>query len=304
MQIEIRNFKQEDMPLLSEFYQSVTKDRKVVFWWVGPEENWGNVFCAFEDGKMVAKGQVEIINSIPDGHPKESRHSIYLNLKTLPDRELDFELLNWLYETVYDRALVLKQHLPANYKANLCVGNFGTEVNNNRFFVEERGFKPLNTLYEMERDLLESIEPALLSHSELLSEFWKMDSVEEEKQYLEAEFEIWPDDALGLNRLREYKSNPSWTAIPVWENGRIIACAMAWREEEMGVIEDVFVKEAWRKKGIAKFLLTTALTYLKDIGLAKAKLMVDTDNEKALTLYQSVGFNVKEEERRFYIDLV
>ncbi|WP_042150184.1 GNAT family N-acetyltransferase [Paucisalibacillus sp. EB02] len=304
MNIEIRNFKQEDMPLLGDFYQKVTKDRKVVFWWIGPEENWKNVICAFENGEMVGKGQVEIINSIPDGHPKGSKHSIYLNLKTLPDRELDFELLNRLFQVLYDRALELKQHLSANYQTNFCVGNFGTEANNNRFFVDEKGFKPFETLYTMERDLQQPIEPIALSHPILKSEFWKMDSLEEEKQYLEAECEIWPDSALGLKRLREYKSNPSWTAIPVWENGSIIACAMAWQEDEMGVVEDVFVKVAWRKQGIAKFLLTTALTYLKDVGLNKAKLMVDTENEKALSVYKSVGFEVMEDERRFYMELV
>jgi len=304
MNLEIRNFQEKDMPLLGDFYQKVTSDRKVVFWWVGPKENWENVFCAFENGEIVAKGQVEIINSIPDGHPKESKHSIYLNLKTLPDLELDFMLQDQLYQALYDRALELKQYLSANYQTNFCVGNFGTEVNNNRYFIEEKGFKPLNTLYTMERDLQQPIEPVDLIHPELQSEFWKMDSLEEEKQYLEAEYEIWPDDALGFNRLREYKSYPFWTAIPVWENGSIIASAMAWKEEDMGVIEDVFVKESWRKKGIAKFLLTTALTYLKDVGLGKARLMVDTENEKALNLYRSVGFNVEEEERRFYTELV
>lgn len=46
-QIEIRNFKKKDMPLLGEFFQTVTSGNDVVFWWVGDEENWKNVFCAF-----------------------------------------------------------------------------------------------------------------------------------------------------------------------------------------------------------------------------------------------------------------
>lgn len=303
MLTEIRNFKQEDLPLLTEFYHSVTKDRRVIFWWVGPEENWDNVICAFEAGKIVAKGQVEIINRVSEGHPLENRHTIYLNLKTLPDKELDYDLLNKLYTLLYNRALELKQLLSIEYQTNLCVGNFGTEINNNRYFVEQNGYKPLNTLFTMERDLQQSIEPMTLSHPDLQWKFWEMDGQEEEKQYLEVEREIWPDAALGLNRLHEYKANPSWTAIPVLENGSIIASAMAWREEDMGVIEDVFVRENWRRKGIATFLLTTALTYLKDIGLTKAMLMVDTENEKALQLYRSVGFNVIEEERRFFIEL-
>lgn len=300
----IRNFKQADMPLLGDFYKSVAEGKKVVFWWVGPEENWVNVYCAFEDGKMVAKGQVEVINIVQDGSPKESKHKIYLNLKALPDLESDYELLNRVYEKLYSRALEIKQNLPANYQTNLCVGNFGTEINNNRYLTAEKSFKPLNTLYTMERDLNQEIESAKLPQSELQWEFWKMSSAEEEKEYLEVEAEIWSDSVLGLNRLHEYKSNDLWTAITVRENGAIIASAMAWQEDEIGVIEDVFVKKMWRKQGIAKFLLTTALTYLKDKGLKEAKLMVDTENEKALNLYKSVGFEVTEEEKRFYKELV
>lgn len=52
------------MPLLGELYQAVSA-AGVLFWWVGDEENWENVFCAFEDGIMVAKGQVEVINIVP-----------------------------------------------------------------------------------------------------------------------------------------------------------------------------------------------------------------------------------------------
>jgi ribosomal protein S18 acetylase RimI-like enzyme len=300
----IRNFTQEDMPLLGDFYQAVAKDKKVVFWWVGREENWDNIFCAYDNGQMVAKGQVEVINSISEGQPEDSRHTIYLNLKTLPNRETDLELLNGVYEKLYTRALELTDTLSRTYQTNLCVGNFGTELNNNRFFTDEMGYQPLKTLYTMNRDINDTIIPTKLPNPELQWDFLKMDTEDEEKQYLEAESEIWPDAALGQDRLREYKNNESWIAIPVRSDNVIIASTMAWKEDEIGVIEDVFVKNEWRKQGIAKFLLTTALTYLKDNGLKEAKLMVDTDNENALNLYKSVGFYVTEEEKRFYTVLV
>lgn len=299
----IRNFQQADMPLLGDFYQAVTEGRKVVFWWIGPEQNWENVYCAFENDWMVAKGQVEVINAVRDGSPQESKHTIYLNLKVLPERESDYELLNQIYEKLYNRALELKKLLSTNYETNLCVGNFETEVSNNQFFVTEKGFKQLNTLYTMNRDLNEPIESVNLVKPDLKWEHWQMNSFEEEKEYLEVEAEIWPDAVLGINRLREYKNHKYWTSITIRENGAIIASTMAWKEDEIGVIEEVFVRKQWRKQGIAKFLLITALTYLKEKGLKEAKLMVDTQNDKALNLYKSIGFEVTEEEKRFFIEL-
>ncbi len=85
------------MPLLGELYQSVTAKDNATFWWVGDEDNWSNVYCAFEDGKMVAKGQVSIINVVPPGRSKENNHSIYINLKTISEREQDITLLDKVY---------------------------------------------------------------------------------------------------------------------------------------------------------------------------------------------------------------
>ncbi|WP_407676491.1 GNAT family N-acetyltransferase [Perspicuibacillus lycopersici] len=301
--MEIRNFQQADMPMLGAFYQAVTSNRKVVFWWIGPEENWGNVFCAYEDGQMVAKGQVEVINEMKDGQSPTSKHSIYLNLKTLPERETDSTLLRAVYEKLYSRALEIKQNLSPTHQTNFCVGNFATEVHNNDFFTKELGFLPLNTLYTMRRDLQQPIIQVQLPASNMQGSFWKMASTEEEEEYLAVEDEIWPEATLGLRRLHEYKANEWWSAITVRMNDELIGSAMAWKEEEIGIIEDVFVRSNWRKRGIATYLLTTALIYLKERGLTTAQLMVDTVNETALRLYQSVGFEVVEKERRYYIDL-
>lgn len=111
---------------------------KCCFWWVGDEENWENVYCAFENGKMVAKGQVEIINIVPPGRSKESRHSIYLNLKTIPEREEDYDLLDSLYQTLLLRALELKETLSTAYKTTLCVGNNASEIANTQFLKKKR----------------------------------------------------------------------------------------------------------------------------------------------------------------------
>ncbi|MNW34317.1 hypothetical protein D3C74_112890 [compost metagenome] len=107
-EIIIRNFQQEDMPLLGELYRSVTAKENATFWWVGDEDNWSNVYCAFENGKMVAKGQVSIINVVPPGRSRENNHSIYINLKAIPVRENDITLLDNVYRYLLIRAKPIK----------------------------------------------------------------------------------------------------------------------------------------------------------------------------------------------------
>ena len=43
---------------------------------------------------------------------------------------------------------------------------------------------------------------------------------------------------------------------------------------DVGVIEDVFVREPWRQRGIAKHLLYRAMSYLQAQGSASVKLEV------------------------------
>ncbi|WP_044879812.1 GNAT family N-acetyltransferase [Paenibacillus sp. IHBB 10380] len=290
------------MPLLGELYSSVNSRENASFWWVGDPDNWVNVFCAFEKGKMVAKGQVSIINIVPSGRSAESKHSIYLNLKTIPERESDLNLLEQLYPYLFSRAMELKESLSKEYATLLCVGNDSSEIANSQFFIQRKGFRHRESLFTMKRDLTESIPELQLSEN-LQFTHWKMESSHEESEYLELEAEIWPDTPLGMERLSQYKQNPLWTAMVVREADTIVGSLMAWQEEDKGVIEGVLVRDPWRNRGIAKYMLSQALNYLKANELDSAELMVLTTNMSALSLYGSVEFKMIKEEIRYCIEL-
>lgn len=297
----IRIFQREDMPLLGDLYHSVTSQENAVFWWVGDEDNWGNVYCAFENNKMIAKGQVSVINIIPPSRSQETKHSIYVNLKSIREKENDYRLLELIYERLVSRAIQLKESLPSSHGTILCVGNDYLETANSRFYIE-RGYRHLNSLFRMSRELNDPI-PELELREEFHFSHWKMESLEKEREYLDVEAEIWPDTPLGIEKLCENKRNPLWTAMVIRQGDIIVGSLMVWQEEDYGVIEDVFVREPWRNRGLAKYLLTQALNYLKLNELKQANLTVLTTNKSALVLYESVGFYVEGEEIRYYIEL-
>lgn len=300
--LTIRHFEQADMALLGELYSSVSSRENAVFWWVGDESNWDNVYCAFENGKMVAKGQVDIINIVPPGRSEESRHSIYLNLKTTPEREQDYDLLEKMYQSLFLRAIELKASLPNEYKTTLCVGNDSLEIANTQFFEKGKGFCHYNSLFKMNYQLNEAL-PNLTLSKEFTFSTWKMETPEDDDLYLKLEAEVWPDTPLGKERLSEFKQNPLWTTLVVREGEEIVGSLMVWQEENHGYIENVFVREPWRRFGIAKYMLSQALSYFRTHGLEQAYLMVLTNNDSALSLYESVGFYSKSEERRYRIEL-
>ena len=66
---------------------------------------------------------------------------------------------------------------------------------------------------------------------------------------------------------------------------------------QRGYTENIAVRRPWRKRGLARSLLTQSLKMFQDMGMAHATLGVDAENPNgALRLYQSVGF---EEVKRF-----
>ena len=60
---------------------------------------------------------------------------------------------------------------------------------------------------------------------------------------------------------------------------------------QRGYTEGISVRRPWRRRGLARALLTRSLQMFKDMGMTEAALGVDTQNlNGALRLYKSVGF--------------
>lgn len=288
-----------------ELYQSLKrKYQNFIYWWPGKEPfTWNFCDCAFVGEKLVGKGQVQPITVMEDGDSLNLKHKIFINIKIHPDYEKETEIYQGLYESLYKKALQIRDTLPTGFGCLLCVGNFREEEENNAFYLSN-GFQPLNSLFGMVRDLSEEIV-AIECPQGIGVRHWQMDQEEEQIQYLRAEKEIWPDSPLGLERLLEFMRNPNWTAITAFDGEDIVGSVMAWENagEQSGVIEDLFVKETYRTLGLGRYLLTAGLNHLKSVGLKEVQLEVVTDNDTALNLYRSAGFKEISDEKRFYVEL-
>ncbi|MBB6453541.1 ribosomal protein S18 acetylase RimI-like enzyme [Salirhabdus euzebyi] len=301
MKDKIRTLTPEDKEAVWKLYHSTkSTNGNVVFWFPNYELSTDpSSYGFFRNGELIGKGQVQLINKADE---ENNYHAIYINIKVSPNWDEDVEIKNALYKKVYEKALHIKEGLSAKYKTRLCVGNFSTERWNNVFF-EKRNFIYFSSQFLMKRDIRDELFiPTTDSNIDI--RYWKMEGQVEEQLYLKADKEIWPHASLLPERLKEYKSYPLWTAITAFKNNDIVGSVMAWKEQEgEGVLEDLFVREANRGKGIAKSLIMKGLNYLKNNGLTTACLEVLTENETALSLYKACGFEVDNEEVRYYIEI-
>ncbi|WLR54189.1 GNAT family N-acetyltransferase [Mesobacillus subterraneus] len=61
-------------------------------------------------------------------------------------------------------------------------------------------------------------------------------------------------------------------------------------QKEIGWISDVYVKQFYRQNGVAKSLIEQSLVEFKHLGYNDVRLNVFSFNEKAIRLYEKLGF--------------
>lgn len=97
-------------------------------------------------------------------------------------------------------------------------------------------------------------------------------------------------------------SDPSLWLI-AWDGdeiaGGVINGIRPLENEALGIrrgwLASVFTRRAWRRRGLARALITRSLVLLRERGMTSAALGVDADNPSgALGLYEEAGFGVDE----------
>ncbi len=93
-----------------------------------------------------------------------------------------------------------------------------------------------------------------------------------------------------------------------WDGDQVAGTVMSyiWRSEneELGIrrgwLERIAVRRPWRRRGLARALIASALVGLREAGMADAMLGVDTENlTGALGLYESMGFAVSDRQTHY-----
>ena len=66
------------------------------------------------------------------------------------------------------------------------------------------------------------------------------------------------------------------------------------------ILNDLYVEEAYRKKGIGEKLIQTAMKFANDGGAGFVELSTAVDNYTAQSLYEQIGFRKQDPETDFF----
>lgn len=265
-------------------------------------EGGKNIFCALDKkGKLLAFAPLFPI-PVDDNIDSENPHIIWTAIIVDSKTENEGLIKDILLEKIYYRAGEIKKSLSKRdvLLAIDCFFNHGLEM---AYYIS-KGFLPYQTRYQMARSLLQSI-PLIESPLGINVSKCEINLETEQRKYLKAYNQAFPQNPQTIENLKNLislgKSEFRVEITTLNKENEIIGGITVSRSKEetqnqVGLIEDVFVLPSWRRRGIAKYLISKGLLYLRDNGITEARLEVLAQNEAALKLYKGMGYKVLNKE--------
>jgi mycothiol synthase len=179
------------------------------------------------------------------------------------------------------------------------------------------GYEPVRYFFDMLRADLESVDVPTLPDG---MEIRPVTDLAGFRRLFAADTEAFMDHWGGFDASEE--SFQQWLAEPNFDPSLFV---VAWNDDEIagavingidaeeneafsrrrGVLESVFVRRPWRRRGLAAALVGRSLELLGERGMTSAWLGVDADNPTgALGVYERAGFEVHLRSRAYHKPMV
>lgn len=189
----------------------------------------------------------------------------------------------------------------------LVLGSWSSDLNARKGrLLAAAGYTPARYFFEMLRPGLDEIEvPPLPDGLEIRPVVKDRAS---KKQLWDADVEAFEDHWGGFDSsdaaFEAWLVRPHWDAdlwVVAWDVDEVAGAVMntiyssdneAFGRRR-GWLDSVFVRRAWRRRGLGAALVARSLVRLREAGMTEAMLGVDSDNPSgALALYERAGFGV------------
>lgn len=259
-----------------------------------------NVLCVLNVEQQIVGLSPIFPAPIPEGRTSNEPHHIWMIMLVEPDFQEANAVRDLLWPQVLQRALAIKQTFSPG-PVRLAADYMRTQHAEIAYLLRQ-GFEPYESLYVMQCNAAGPLAEYACPDGVTVC-CRKMTIDAEQQAYLQAFNQSSPEHPKTLQKLRTLLHSTVWaksgmaiTAIDAQQ--QIAGSLLVYRpaRRAYGKLEDVFVLPAWRRRGLARYLLQTGLTYAQTLGVQEVRLDVIRSNVSALALYQAMGYTVLTEE--------
>lgn len=266
-----------------------------------------NMICAYDDtGVMRGYSGVNIYFSEKPSVP----HTLWAIIKVDPSLADKKALQGVLYEkvlTLCQKLLIPYPDHPARLQFQHYTGEEDIIT-----FLKTKGCYYLESAFHMICDLEGPTKEFTVPEKFVFK--CLEDERTQKQEYLDAHNESFPARVYTAKDFKFFLAKQVGSAgriFTAWDKHRVVGGVTVIVNEEfnkraglkVGQIEDVFVSQSFRNRGIAAYLISLGLKYLKETGLRYGHLEVRAKNPHALKLYKKTGFTPTDETQFFSLDL-
>ncbi|MDQ2688689.1 MAG: GNAT family N-acetyltransferase [Chloroflexota bacterium] len=183
-------------------------------------------------------------------------------------------------------------------------GSFAAVGRLEEAFLRDAGYEPARWFFDMVRHDLEGVDIAPLPEGIELRPVTPDEHETIWRANREAFRDHWGGSDESLDAMQRVLDDPDTDTslwLIAWDGDEVAAgvwnAIRGVENEALGLrrgwLESVFTRRPWRKRGLARALITRSLELLRERGMTSAALGVDADNPSgALGLYESTGFEI------------
>jgi ribosomal protein S18 acetylase RimI-like enzyme len=297
-----RNFTADDRPAMHALQEKCVQfcPDTTVFdpgFYLAPGFAAGKNIILAEDDQGTLLGYVWLYPAFISTHLEGAR-ILSLDLRVDPDLDFRDNLRDILFNKIVARAREIKAESGEKVAISSTYFAAGLE---SIAFMKSKGLRNYINGYFMECDLTQPLpNPPQLEG--VTVKFWRMETEAEQRRYIQAYDSAFQNNYWSVGDLQNFIRSSLWVkggTLTAFAGEEIAGSVMVYFEADFaenqarkGFTEHVFVVPQWQKRGLARYLISQAQAFLKDQDLLIAALEVEADNRSALSLYESLGYNV------------
>ncbi len=121
-------------------------------------------------------------------------------------------------------------------------------------------------------------------------------------EHYQAAYTLWRDTpGIGLSSadepqaIEQYLLRNPGTSFAAFADTALVGTILCGHDGRRGYVHHLVVNPAYRRRGIATQLVTTALNQLRTIGISKCHLFIFAQNKTGIAFWQNVGWTLRED---------